>query len=73
MLFTWTSPEHSQVMLVHIPLRYSCHQALASGEEMFRDRKRGMRGSEGDNAEKQNDKKMCESVCTLIFFLILFS
>lgn len=52
-LFTWPSSEHSQVPLAHITLRYSCHQALASGAERVRDTEQKWRETERSETEKK--------------------
>lgn len=54
-MFTWPASEHSQVPLAHITLRYSCHQAIASGAERVRDTKERQRERETGRNEK--DKK----------------
>lgn len=63
-MFTWPSSEHSQVPLAHITLRYSCHQALASGAERVRDTEQRQRERETQRNEigkktktKQRGKK----------------
>lgn len=56
-LFTWPSSEHSQVPLAHITLRYSCHQALASGAERVRDTEQRWRETERSETEKKTETK----------------
>lgn len=57
-MFTWPSSEHSQVPLAHITLRYSCHQALASGAERVRDTEQGQRERlRGMRETKQRENK----------------
>lgn len=54
-LFTWPSSERSQVPLAHITLRYSCHQALASGAERVRDTERRQRETERNENKKKTE------------------
>lgn len=55
-LFTWPSSERSQVPLAHITLRYSCHQALASGAERVRDTEQRQRET-GRNETKKRQRQ----------------
>lgn len=56
-MFTWPSPEHSQVPLAHITLRYSCHQALASGAERVRDTEQRQRGMVETKRQRQSKEE----------------
>lgn len=57
-MFTWPASEHSQVPLAHITLRYSCHQALASGAKRNRDseERQRKRKTERNEKDKKTDK-----------------
>lgn len=48
---------HSQVPLAHITLRYSCHQALASGAERARDSEQRQRGRLGGTRETKTQRR----------------
>lgn len=56
-MFTWPSSVHSQVPLAHITLRYSCHQALASGAERVRDTEQRQRDSQRETDGNERDKR----------------